>query len=415
MRKKLLLATGVMSSILWGDFRLEYQMEGDMKQIVQYRDAQHVLITMKGNHKGESSEQLILGDKKFMIIEENGKKRYMDMDAMMQQMKQLSGMMGSENREADSSFKFKVIHKGDKKKVAGVDAQVWRLEINENGKKENMDVVVTNNKRVVDAIKKYSQVMKQLTNMGDDALISLMNIKDGYAVIEFEGMHLLNYSNADIPDSLFALPTGMKVENSQKGGLPTKTQKPPLCPVVGTHGVAKQLSKILKPKANGWKLIESANCMNMMGMQVENAIYQKENSYIHIGLSINVDGENGMIAKYRKNNMKVDHLKRGKIEGMEYQTGLLELIGQNVMDIKLPNAMLTLTATRNCKDDLSDFAKEALDLSKFVPVKKTKPSADDALKALGAIFGGDGASNNKASDSADMQKAGELLKGLFGK
>jgi hypothetical protein len=155
--------------------------------------------------------------------------------------------------------------------------------------------------------------------------------------------------------------------------------------------------------------------MNMMGMQVENAIYQKENSYIHIGLSINVDGENGMIAKYRKNNMKVDHLKRGKIEGMEYQTGLLELIGQNVMDIKLPNAMLTLTATRNCKDDLSDFAKEALDLSKFVPVKKTKPSADDALKALGAIFGGDGASNNKASDSADMQKAGELLKGLFGK
>jgi hypothetical protein len=425
MIKKIVLAAGLMTSVLWADFTLEYKMEGNMKQVVQYKDAQHVLITTQGEHKGESSGQLIVGDKKFMLMQQGGKTKYMDMDVMMQQMKQFAGMAGtadSEGAESSSTPEFKIVYKGTKKKMAGIEGQVWILEVNAEGKKEHMDVVVTENDNVVDAVKKYSQIMKQFTDMGNergDALSSLLNIKDGYAVIGFEGMQLVKYSDADIPDTVFALPAGMnvgtKIKNAQKKHVSATVKKPPLCPMVGTHGRAKQLSKMLKSKADGWKLIENASCINMMNMQAENAIYQKGNGYIHINLSINVEGENGMIAKYKMNHMKVSHLKRGKIQGMRYQSGLLESVGQNVMDIKLPNAMLTLTATQNVKDDLDDFAKEVLDLSKFAPVKKSKPSADDALKSLGAMLGGGGSSSKSGGSAKDAKAAEEMLKGLFGK
>jgi len=41
----------------------------------------------------------------------------------------------------------------------------------------------------------------------------------------------------------------------------------PLCPITGSHGEAKQLSKMLKSEINGWKLIENGTCMNMMKMR----------------------------------------------------------------------------------------------------------------------------------------------------
>ena len=48
MTKKILLATGLLTSVLCADFTLEYKMEGNMNQIMQYKDAQHVLITTGG-------------------------------------------------------------------------------------------------------------------------------------------------------------------------------------------------------------------------------------------------------------------------------------------------------------------------------------------------------------------------------
>ena len=425
MTKKIVLITGAMASVLWADFTLEYKMEENMKQIVQYKDAHHVLITTQSGSTGESSGQMLVGDKRFMLMQQGGKTKYMDMDVMMEQMKQFASMAGSTDDEkigSSSAPEFRITHKGGKKKVAGITGQVWTLEVNEGGKKERMDVVVTDNDDVVEAVKKYSQAMKQFTDTGkekDDPLSSLLNIKNGYAVIRFEGMELVKYSDADIPDTVFALPVGMnvgtKIKSAQKKHVSAAVKKPPLCPMVGTHGRAKQLSKILKPKANGWKLIENGSCINTMKIQVENAIYQKENGYIHVNLSINVASENGIIATYKTNHMKVSHLKRGRIQGMRYQSGFLELIKKNAMDIKLPNAMLTLTATQNVKDDLDDFTKEILDVSKFVPVKKSKLSADDALKSLGAIFGkGDPSHNKPTPNNADMHKAGAMLKGLFG-
>ena len=82
-----------------------------------------------------------------------------------------------------------------------------------------MDVVVTNDSKIVDAIHKYTDVMKQFTQMDgekDDALSSLFNIAEGYVVVSFDGMKLVKYDDADIPDSVFVLPAGTDIGEKLK-------------------------------------------------------------------------------------------------------------------------------------------------------------------------------------------------------
>ena len=417
--KKLILLSAL-SALAIADFTLEYQMDDKAKQIIQYKDAKHVLITSKEAQGDSSGAQLIVGDKKYMVVDEHGKKRYMDMDAMMQQMKQLGSMMGGVEQPNTSrpEPEFKVVKKGAKKKVAGIDAEVWTLEVNDNGHKERMDVSVTKDKKIVDAVHKYTDAMSAISDMdkeGQDSFSKLMNIADGYVAISFDGMKLVNYNNSDIPDSLFALPKGVDVGSKLIAGKKSGTvKKLPLCPMVDSHGKAKQLSVMLKDSADGWKKIESGTCMEMMKMSLESAIYQKGNSYIYITLSINSEDEKGIVATYRNNNLPIKGLKRGKIEGNRYQTAYLVKAKQYAMDIRLKNAMLTLSLSGDEKVDLPTFTKDAFDLSKFIPVKKSKPTADDALKSLGNMFGGQHG-NGKAPNSEELQKAGEMLKGLFGK
>ena len=416
MKRKIILTVGVLGSLLWGDFTLEYQMGDDAKQVVQYKDAEHVKITTKEKGESGSASQLIVGEKKFLVIEADGKKRYMDMDAMMAQMKQMGNIFaGEEERSVEKAPQFKIVKKGKKKKIAGVDAQLWTVAFDNEGKEEQMDIFVTDDQKVVDAVNKYTEAMKVFTQIGgeeEDGFSTIFNIAPGYVAVSFEGMELVKIDDADISDAVYALPKGM--DTGKKTAKAAAVKKPPFCPLTGKVGEASQLNKMLKAEANGWKRIESATCMDMMKMRVENVIYQKGDAYIHISLSVNVDGEQGIIAAYKTRNMNVSNLQRGKIQGKRYQAGLLALMGQNVMDIKLPNAMITLTATKNVKESLPDFVKSVFDLDKFVAVEKSKASANDALKEIGNMFGGKDGGKGEMPSNADMQKAGEMLKGLFG-
>ena len=58
MKAKIILATALLTSILWADFTLEYKMDDNMNQLVQYKDAQHVMITTGG--ADEQASQLLL-------------------------------------------------------------------------------------------------------------------------------------------------------------------------------------------------------------------------------------------------------------------------------------------------------------------------------------------------------------------
>lgn len=418
MTKKIILVIGLLTSVLWADFTLEYKMEGNMKQVVQYKDAEHVLITTSEGQ--ESGSQLIVGEKCYMIMNQGGKKKYMDMDVMMEQMKQMSaafgGMPEEDKKEEDKDSDFKILKKGKSKTVAGIKGQVWTIEFEEDGKKERLDIVVTDDDKVVDAVQKYLAVMKQFTQMGgeEDGLSSILNIAKGYVTIGFEGMELVKFDEANIADSVYALPKGMDVSKKLSHAKSTVKQ-PPLCPIIGSHGKAKQLDNMLKTEAKGWEKFSSATCLNMMKMTVENAIYKKGNSYIHINLSINVEDEKGIVATYRTNNMDISNHKKGKIQGNRYQSAYLKRAKQNAIDIRLNNAMLTMSAVGLEKVNLASFADSVLNMGKFVPVKKSKATADDALKSLGGLLGGRQGESGNAPSNTDMEKAEEMLKGLFGK
>ncbi|KAB7890080.1 hypothetical protein [Poseidonibacter ostreae] len=382
-----------------------------MNQLVQYKDAQHVLITT--DSEGEQSSQLLLGDKRYIVMKQGGKSKYMDMDVMMEQMKQMSakyGGMPEEVFEEESQVPdFKIVKKGESKTVAGIKGQVWTLEYEEEGKQ--LDLLVTDDDKVVDAVHKYMNVMTQFTqgSADEDGLSSIMNIEKGYVTIAFEGMELVKFDDAEISDSVYALPASMNVDKKTE----VSVKKPPLCPLVGSHGEAQQLLEMLKPEANGWKQLSSATCMNMMKTKIENAIYQKGDYYIHINLSINAEDEKGMVGKYRINDMEIKNYKKGKIQGKRYQAAYLKKSKHDAMDIRLENAMLTMTTTRNDKVDLVEFSKAVFDLSKFIPVEKSKATADDALKSLGGLF--DGGTSQSEENPKDTKTAEEMLKGLFGK
>ena len=216
MTKKILLVTGLLTSVLWADFTLEYKMESNMKQVVQYKDAKHVLITT--GSAGEQGAQLIVGDKRYIVMNHGGKKKYMDMDVMMEQMKQMLAGMPQEAKQEEAKEEeesdFKVIKKGESKTVAGIKGEIWTVEYEDEGKKEHLNLVVTDDDKIVDAVYKYLAVMKQFTQMGgeeEDGLSSLVNIEKGYVTIAFDGMELIKFDEADIPDSLFALPVGMDI------------------------------------------------------------------------------------------------------------------------------------------------------------------------------------------------------------
>ena len=137
MKNKIILATCLLTTVLWADFTLEYQMENKMKQVVQYKDAQHVKIMTEGE-KGMLGGQLIVGEKRYMVMKQGEETKYMDMDVMMEQMKKMAKMFGGaleEEMKTPKAPEFKVIKKGEKKKVAGVDARFGLLKLMKRVKK----------------------------------------------------------------------------------------------------------------------------------------------------------------------------------------------------------------------------------------------------------------------------------------
>jgi hypothetical protein len=421
--KKIILS-GLCLSALFADFTLEYNMGEDTHQLVQYKDAKHVKISTfstSSNNEDENVSQLVVGDKKYLVMNERGKTKYIDIEVMMEKMQGLANQYSGLDLEelvADENEQFlkpkiKIIKKLKNKTVAGIDAEVWTVDFYDEGETERMDVAVTNDKKVVDAIGKYVKVMDSFSKLNpeESSMGSFFNIKKDYVLLSASDMNLVKFDDSLVDANLFILPNSISKKTSK-----TKTKsvikKPALCPLSKSLGKAKQLSQMLKPSENDWKLLESGTCLNMMNMTLENAIYQKNNAYIHMSLAINLEDEKGIVATYRNNNLKIKDDKKGKIQGKRYQSAYLEKAQQYAMDIKLQNAILTMSKIGNEKIDFSAFANKTLDLKQFVPVDKKRPNAQDALKELGNMFGGKKGSSMPGDK--DIKAAEEMFKGLMG-
>jgi len=378
--KKLILMI-FFTSLIKADFVMVYQMPQNSKQVIEYKDQNHVKITLKDANNKVNGVELFVDGKYYMGTLHKGKIVYKDMSAMLQRAKAMYGnVMQEEEQTKNQKDDFKVVKKGKKINYLGIDAWEWELLVNDNGEKNKVKVIVTKDKAFINAIKKVSNLYKKYMDSNEDNFN--MELEDGYYIVSFEDMKLLKFKQKDIPNSNFVI-------NSGKKSINFNAKKPPLCPITKLQGKAKDLLKVVKKEVSGWKLIENATCMRLMGISLENAIYKKGNSYIHITLSLN-SNDSGMVAKYLVSKMKVKDLKRGKIQNHRYQGAYLALSGVNALDIKLKNGVITLNGA-NSVDELISFAKEAFDLSKFKPSKSTKPNMQmpnmQDLEKLKKMFG----------------------------
>ncbi len=99
MKKLILLPT--LTLLAMADFTLVYQMDKSTKQIVQYKDAKHIKVTTKESGDSQAVTQYIIGNKRYMLISENGKKHLVDIDKMIEQMKQMQNMMGDSSKSKE--------------------------------------------------------------------------------------------------------------------------------------------------------------------------------------------------------------------------------------------------------------------------------------------------------------------------
>ena len=404
--KKLILLS-VFSAFAMADYTLTIDLGGANQKFYYKNDSTMLLESKEGGHK---VAQLFKDGKLYTVINENAKKRVMDMTSMLAQMSQMGG-----GEESFKKPKIEIVSKGASKTIAGIKAKEWTIKFKEHGRTIKDKVYVTDNKDLRKALNGFSKFMSKMApGSGSE---NMYEIKDGYVMVAGDGFKITSLSKKDLPDALFTINKSTKIPNSiTKIKKPViHIKKPPVCAIIGKHGKAKMLLNIIKPNVDGWKLIDNGTCSDMMGMHLENALYQKQDGYIHLSLSVNDPHNQGLIATYKVRGLSITGLKRGKLQGHRFQMTHLDMAGVKALDIKLPNAMLELTATDNVTDNLEKEANNLLNLSKFKPVKRTRANPQDALKNLGKIFGGKHQNGANMPSQKDLQKMQNMMKQMMGK
>ena len=405
--KKLLLMS-VLSTLAMADYTLTMKMDG-VEQKFYYKDNAHMLL--ESNENGHKIVQLFNEGKLYTVTNVNGKKRYMDMSAMLSQMSQMGA-----GEDSFKKPKIEVVSKGASKNIAGFKAREWTIKFKERGQIVTDKVFVTDNKDLRKALDGFSKFIGKMTS-GKSGTENMYEVKNGYVMVAGDGFKITNFDTKKLPNILFTTNTTAKIATIGEIKKPIiHIKKPPVCAIIGKHGKAKMLLSITKPSVDGWKLVDSATCADMMGMHLENALYKKGDGYIHLSLSVNDPHNQGLIATYKVRGLSITGLKRGKLQGHRFQMAHLDMAGVKTLDIKLPNAMLELTATDNVTDDLEKEANTLLNLSKFKLVKHTKANPQDALKDLGKMFGS-GKHQNGANmpSQKDLQKMQNMMKQMMGK
>jgi len=106
---------------------------------------------------------------------------------------------------------FKVIKKLDKEYIAGFEGEIWVVESQEDGVKEQEKIVVCSNKFLVDAVKTYFNTIKEFGEGAygqeyDEEFESMFMVADGYVLIAARGIELQNFEQKPISSDVFLLP-----------------------------------------------------------------------------------------------------------------------------------------------------------------------------------------------------------------
>ena len=218
---KIILA-GVVSTLLFADFTLVYEMdggaEGKREEVIQYRNDNYVKLSFrKAGDKNTSNPegQYIIDGTRYTVLREDGKLIYMNMSKIDKATAKLVDELNvsGETKQVASARKpfFTVLKKGAAKTIAGIKGEVWEVESEEDGEKYREEIVVSNNKELVDAMHTTIKILELFgegpygMEIGDD-IVSMMLVADEYVLLSAEGMEFRKLSGEKIEETLFELP-----------------------------------------------------------------------------------------------------------------------------------------------------------------------------------------------------------------
>jgi len=225
-----IVLASLMATLVYADFTMIYEMDsgsdGALEEIIQYRDADHVKLSFRKTGEKEvmsRTGQYIVGSRRYTVLKEEGKLIYMDMNKIDKATQKLTDELNvskekGQNVVTEKPF-FKILKKGVAKTIAGIAGEVWRVESEEDGRKYQEEIVVTNNKEIVEAMRTSLWALNQFGEGPygmeiDHDLETMMLVTDEYVLLSAEGMVFKSLDKSTIPDTVFQLPkdavNGMK-------------------------------------------------------------------------------------------------------------------------------------------------------------------------------------------------------------
>lgn len=241
MRKVMFGLSLFAAATLFADYTVQMRMSGEghsMLQRFKYKDAQHAKLENFMNGQ-KVSETLGVGQKTYMITYHNGEVvRVSDMDEMKKMMAAYGGMTGADEAESTPFPKAEVTWRntGRRKKVGSLEGEVWVASyVDDSGKKETMEFVLSKQKRHRDAMRAYTEFANRLVMSGEESGFEDFNtLRPGYTVLQMEDaffVELIREGNIDAQE--FVLPKrgaggGTEPSSAVRSGTPEpgKAQQP---------------------------------------------------------------------------------------------------------------------------------------------------------------------------------------------
>ncbi len=296
--KKLLvfLVMLLVSSVVEAGYELEYDVDGD-SQIYRYMDSKHSKIIMQDD---DAKSHIIKNTKSIYIVtyKNNGAIDTLDMKAMKRQASQF-GFDTSQYTQKPQKPNFKITKTSKRKKIAGVNGEIWILHDADHSSQKGEKVVVTNDKDVVKAVHSMFGLLGDVS--GGEADNAFIELQKGYVTIQAPGMMLKHFKKTSVSADEFKIPHG-KLSDSKGSGLTNskmtsnKSSLKPDCYdsvcCLKKVGASVVLINSLPKKMNvpgDFTLTQSATCKKSKNSVTEAAIYTSpsEGSRIYVTLKIN--------------------------------------------------------------------------------------------------------------------------------
>lgn len=216
-RMRVIYLIGFMITFAFSDFTMVYKMDDNIHETIQYKDEQNVklsYVSVGDNNNSNQEGQYLIAGRRYNVLNEDGNLTYTDLDKMEKEASKLENDLNitDENCAAIIKQPFFILKKKiGTQKVSGIVGESWDVTSKEDGEEYNETIVVSNNKDLLDAMRKSFKILKLFgegpygMEIGDDAE-SMMIIADNLVLLSAQGWEFVSLNHKKIPEDVIRLP-----------------------------------------------------------------------------------------------------------------------------------------------------------------------------------------------------------------